>query len=655
MSSKHRLIFLILSLAILLVVGGAVTGSFQFLLTDFWFSAGLLLLILLSIVDQPHFSRDANIFVNGVAGLVSLVTVEPSSRSTLWYIFLVWTLYLVAASYFIMLVRSKELAQENVVIRMSSRLNRLIGRPKALFSAFFLWGIFTQFGENSTAFKALLLYWAIFMILNVPAVAEVISSTLEGVRTADSKPVGIITAFYSPRVFECRLRPDSSRLMSGKKMVIYSGDGAMVARATVIDDRVLPGARFAKLAVTESTSDWPRLADDASQNKTHISFSNEEPSEEIGSPVGVVDCGTEIGSLSLLINPQTDLQEGEVLRVDLADGRQAFYQIVSARITQEAFEASQGMQHIHVTASQLGLWHVGRSRFEPVQWVAPAGGLVFKVVTSEEVHYEVPNTSVELGKVPNSSFPVHLHIQDAVTHNTAIVGVTGSGKSYLAFHLIEAFEKKNIRVLILDLSRQHWIFLEDLDPFPVKSADEIATWWKSNKLVGIHQFADAISYPRRTADLVAKVFEELATSIQLRAGENEPARICIVLEEAHSLIPEWNQVATSSDQQQVNKTARTILQGRKYGLGCLLITQRTANVTKTILNQCNTIFALQSFDQTGLDFLKNYMGEAYAHAISTLPVRHAILVGKASSSTRPILFSISDFGKKWGVRSLSAT
>jgi hypothetical protein len=79
----------------------------------------------------------------------------------------------------------------------------------------------------------------------------------------------------------------------------------------------------------------------------------------------------------------------------------------------------------------------------------------------------------------------------------------------------------------------------------------------------------------------------------------------------------------------------------------LIITQRTANVTKTTLNQCNTIFAFQSFDQTGLDFLKNYMGEEYSHAISTLPTRHAILVGKASSSTRPLLFSVSDLTERW--------
>jgi DNA helicase HerA-like ATPase len=84
-------------------------------------------------------------------------------------------------------------------------------------------------------------------------------------------------------------------------------------------------------------------------------------------------------------------------------------------------------------------------------------------------------------------------------------------------------------------------------------------------------------------------------------------------------------------------------------MGSLIITQRTANVTKTILNQCNTIIALRSFDQTGLDFLRNYMGDEYAQSISTLPMRDGIIVGKASSSAMPVIFRIPDYQNRWNL------
>src|SRR2546421_12494623 len=89
--------------------------------------------------------------------------------------------------------------------------------------------------------------------------------------------------------------------------------------------------------------------------------------------------------------------------------------------------------------------------------------------------------------------------------------------------------------------------------------------------------------------------------------------------------PEWNAVASEGDKAATNGTAKAILQGRKYGLGCLVVTQRTANVTKTILNQCNTVFALRVFDSTGMEFLRNYVGDDYSSVLSTLENRHAIV------------------------------
>ena len=125
-------------------------------------------------------------------------------------------------------------------------------------------------------------------------------------------------------------------------------------------------------------------------------------------------------------------------------------------------------------------------------------------------------------------------------------------------------------------------------------------------------------------------------------GMTEHARLCLVYEEAHSLIPEKGSVAASNDEKATAVSARAILQGRKFGLGCVVITQRTANVTKSILNQCNTIFALRMFDQTGKEFLANYVGSDYAGVLANLAERHAILIGKASCCENPVMLRLND-------------
>ncbi|MGH2957298.1 MAG: hypothetical protein ACRDL6_09920, partial [Solirubrobacterales bacterium] len=107
-------------------------------------------------------------------------------------------------------------------------------------------------------------------------------------------------------------------------------------------------------------------------------------------------------------------------------------------------------------------------------------------------------------------------------------------------------------------------------------------------------------------------------------------------------VPEWNSTVNEAEKQAVNGTARALLQGRKYGFGSLVITQRTANVTKSILNQCNTVFALRVYDATGMGFLENYIGPHYAQLLASLLDRQAVVYGRASSCNAPIIVELND-------------
>lgn len=155
-------------------------------------------------------------------------------------------------------------------------------------------------------------------------------------------------------------------------------------------------------------------------------------------------------------------------------------------------------------------------------------------------------------------------------------------------------------------------------------------------------FKDEASMASLTPTEIAQIISEATLRVVRQMGRAKEARVCIVYEEAHSLVPEWGSIAAEGDKAASNGTARAILQGRKYGMGCLLITQRTANVTKTILNQCNTIFAMRIFDDTGKGFLSNYIGKDYTNILSSLQERHAVFFGKASTSENPVLLRLNN-------------
>jgi hypothetical protein len=639
-------VFLAGALALLVVVGRLVTGDFQFILSQFWFASGIFLLLLLSVIDQPHFSTEANVFTNGIAGFASLLLVEGNGRDAIWWLFFAWTVYLMASSYLLMWIRTRPLRLEAAHWQFISRVNREIGRPEALFSAFFLWGAAAQFGSNQEAMSALFLYWAIFMVLNLPAVGRSIESALTSIRSKPQSPIGELRRITDPLVAEADVLPDAKYPLVGQIAEIRpSASGLAAAAGLVIDDRVMSGARSIRIAVQETTELWPQVS--KNDSRPPLVYLSAASTDGLDLAISTVDAGSEIGRLVFYVHPTISLLAGDIVWTRRVGGTQAFYQVISASVVERAASQENSLYSVRVSAGELGRWNEIAARFESLNWVAPAGALVFQTAAAMAEDAIVPAGSMAVGNIPNSSFPAHVTIEDVITHNTAIIGVTGSGKSYLAFHLIESIATANIKVLILDVSRQHDIVLRDLNPTPIRSADDLEAWFDDpDSVVGIHQFATSTSYPRTTGEYVNKCLQ-LVERTPLRRGVNSPARLCIVLEEAHTLVPEWNQVAQESDKAAVNLTSRALLQGRKYGMGTLLITQRTANVTKTILNQCNTIFALQSFDQTGLDFLRNYMGEDYAQAISTLPRFHAILVGMASSSTRPLLISLPDLSDRW--------
>ena len=110
------------------------------------------------------------------------------------------------------------------------------------------------------------------------------------------------------------------------------------------------------------------------------------------------------------------------------------------------------------------------------------------------------------------------------------------------------------------------------------------------------------------------------------------------------MVPEWNFIGSDDKGAQalVNSIGQIALQGRKYGIGFVVIAQRTANVSKTVLTQCNSIVAFQQFDKTSAEFLTNYMSGDMVDALPLLKDRQAIAVGKAFRSGSPVIFQVPD-------------
>jgi DNA helicase HerA-like ATPase len=115
-------------------------------------------------------------------------------------------------------------------------------------------------------------------------------------------------------------------------------------------------------------------------------------------------------------------------------------------------------------------------------------------------------------------------------------------------------------------------------------------------------------------------------------------KILIVLEEAHTIIPEtFGSGLDGASKSVVDRIGQIALQGRKYGVGLMVVSQRTALVSKTVLSQCNTFFTHALIDQTSLSFLQSVYSSQHTQLIPNLGRFQFLASGKALKSERPII------------------
>jgi len=103
--------------------------------------------------------------------------------------------------------------------------------------------------------------------------------------------------------------------------------------------------------------------------------------------------------------------------------------------------------------------------------------------------------------------------------------------------------------------------------------------------------------------------------------------VLLVLEEAHRYL---SAASVGLAKGMVQKIAK---EGRKFGVGAMLVSQRPSEIDETILSQCGTLFALRINNATDRGRVKSAMSEGISGIVDSLPVLRtgeAIIAGEAA-------------------------
>lgn len=142
---------------------------------------------------------------------------------------------------------------------------------------------------------------------------------------------------------------------------------------------------------------------------------------------------------------------------------------------------------------------------------------------------------------------------------------------------------------------------------------------------------DFSGVPSSAADLAIGVVLNLLFEVALRGesdgpGIGRPSPVLVVLEEAHRYLGDG---ASALTRDSANRIAR---EGRKYGIGLLLVTQRPTELPKTALAQCGTLIALRLSNAEDQGAIRAALPDTVAGLAAVLPslrTGEAIVSGEA--------------------------
>ncbi|WP_339892004.1 ATP-binding protein [uncultured Alteromonas sp.] len=159
------------------------------------------------------------------------------------------------------------------------------------------------------------------------------------------------------------------------------------------------------------------------------------------------------------------------------------------------------------------------------------------------------------------------------------------------------------------------------------------------------QIVDLSGVPNEVAGVASAAIARIV--FQLKVWQTEAERqnspVLLVCEEAHRYVPNRGEAQYEAAQSAIRRIAK---EGRKYGVGLILVSQRPSEVEATVLSQCNSWIVLRITNDTDREHVRSVLPDSMSgltKMLSGLRRQEAIFVGQAATlPTRVLIRSLSD-------------
>lgn len=152
---------------------------------------------------------------------------------------------------------------------------------------------------------------------------------------------------------------------------------------------------------------------------------------------------------------------------------------------------------------------------------------------------------------------------------------------------------------------------------------------------------DFSEVPSDVLPLVIGLVARLVFTVQQWTTKENQHPICLLCDEAHLYIPEKTNQDSASELG-LKSFERIAKEGRKYGVSLTVISQRPAEVNRTVLSQCNNFISLRLANAEDQAVIKRLLPDNLVGLTEVLPILdigEALIVGDASLLPTRVLIS----------------
>lgn len=562
-------------------------------LGDWWFWIGTVAVLTASVLE-PYYTGAGAALLYGIGGLAAAYSADRLGVESLWSGY-IGIAALVSASALICL-----LTADGTVRRVAVWFATRLGRPLLLGGAALFIEVVRLAARSGLDLAVKLGMGAFLAVL----VASLDWYRLWALVPAGSTGVAVIETAIEPNLL---LVSTGQRLPRGTRVQV-SGHGTSTG---IVAANLAHRTGFRIQIVLDDPWDSVTSAGGAECVIQVI------PSEA-GGPVALAAEGST--ERALVLHPLAPLKYGDAVYWSQGDNKY-LYQVTGLRLERDAWDGSVVVTD-RVAALQLGALKPG-SHLE----FSPALPGPYELVKSAgDISAPLLHGFVRLGVVSGTKIEFGVSASSLRQHHLAILGMSGMGKSTVSRRICEVLSTESF-VVAMDGTSEY------RTRFAFESLDETRT----EDLSGMWVYEPAGEPARKAMDFITLLMQ--SANIEYAAGQTPRPRT-LLLEEAHAYLPEWNFNASKNESEWVSKSCRYILQARKFSLGFILVSQRTAVISKSALSQCESYIIFRTLDGTSLEYIESVLGKEMRDAVSSLSRFQAVCVGPAFSTATPVIVEL---------------